>query len=589
MLSNILSNRASLNTPRNWMTDLLTMAILFGMFYAVWIGAHALFTPDEGRYSEVAREMIVTGDYITPRLNGVVFLDKPILYYWLQASAINLFGLKEWALRFWPAFMGVLGSLITYIAGRLLFNRRTGIISAIIVVTCPLYYGAAHYANLDLEVAVLIASSLLFFITGIRAESQKWRTGFLITAYVFAGLAALTKGLIGIVFPAMIIGAWILLANRWDVLKKMRIPLGLAIFAAISIPWYVLVQKANPEFFEFFFVKQQVSRFLTTEHFNNRTTTWFYVPIVLLGIIPWCVFTIQALAYNIKSVWKNKQNHQVELFLLLWLFLIFAFFSVPKSKTVGYILPIFPAIALLTGNYLDQCWDKVKSTGIRVGMALFLLLCAALSIGSFIAPQIKSLEINPEMSHYLTINAVVFMISGLVMGYLLLKKRLPEQFVAISISAVALLLLVTASCGAINQKTIKPMAVQIKSQLQPDDEIVAYYKYFQDLPIYLERRITIVADWTADDIATNDNWLRELWYGMPFQDTKDWLINDKTFWKRWNGNKRLFVFTDESYYEAIQKKSKHKVYKIAQHHHAILLSNRPSSAKNPQLSQSESY
>src|SRR5580692_10383961 len=132
-------------TLRQCLIDMLFLTVMLGIFYALWMGSYPLFTPDEGRYSEVAREMVASGDYITPRLNGVAFLDKPALYYWLQASAIKVFGLKEAALRFWPAFMGVLGCLITYLAGNLLFNRRTGILSAVILGTCPLYYGAAHY------------------------------------------------------------------------------------------------------------------------------------------------------------------------------------------------------------------------------------------------------------------------------------------------------------------------------------------------------------------------------------------------------------------------------------------------------------
>ncbi|MHB1948829.1 MAG: glycosyltransferase family 39 protein [Gammaproteobacteria bacterium] len=572
----MLSNKPLLQSTRLWLTDLISLTILLSLFYAVWIGSYALFTPDEGRYSEVAREMIVTGDYITPRLNGVVFLDKPILYYWLQACAMKLFGVKEWALRFWPALAGILGCLITYITGHLLFNRRTGIISALILATSPLYYGAAHYANLDLEVATLVGNSLLCFIAGMQVENQKLKNILLICAYVFAGLAALTKGLIGIAFPAMIIGAWILALNRWDTLKKMRLVSGLLIFTAIALPWYVLVQKANPEFFEFFFMKQQISRFLTTDHFNNRTPGWFYIPIVLAGAFPWCIFLIQALVQQTKTVLRNRKDHPVELFLLLWFFLIFIFFSIPKSKTVGYILPIFPALALLTGHYLSNRWDDVKSKGIKTGILTFIALCLGI-IGACIAlPQIKSFELEVQLIPYMRICIVLFFVSGLA-TILLYKKKLPQLFTIIAMTAVSFLLLVAASAVAINQKTIKPLAVVIKPHLQPNDEVVAFYKYFQDLPIYLERRITIVADWTATDIPLKDNWVRELWYGMPFQDTKDWLINEKLFWERWNGDKRLFVFTHADFYPEMKKKSKIEVYKIAQYNQTVLLSNRPSS------------
>src|SRR6186997_3134951 len=108
---------------RQWATDLLFITLIFGLFYAIWMGSYPLFTPDEGRYSEVAREMVASGDYITPRVDGVAFLDKPILYYWLQATAIQLFGINEWALRIFPGLFGIFGCLLMYMFGRMLFDR----------------------------------------------------------------------------------------------------------------------------------------------------------------------------------------------------------------------------------------------------------------------------------------------------------------------------------------------------------------------------------------------------------------------------------------------------------------------------------
>lgn len=493
-----------------WMADLLLISIVLAVFYGIWLGSHALFTPDEGRYSEIAREMIVTGDYITPRLNGVTFLDKPVLYYWLQVSAIKLFGLNEWALRFWPACFGILGCLTTYLAGYLLFNRRTGMIATVILATSPLYYGAAHYANLDLEVAVLSSNSLLFFLFALQTEASKQRTGFLLAAYLFSALATLTKGLIGIVFPIMIVGSWIAILNRWYIVKNLRLFLGISIFLGITLPWYLLVQKANPQFFHFFFVTQQFSRFLTKEHFNNQAATWFYIPIVLAGFLPWSLFIFQALIRHIKNSWQNRQAYSTVIFFMLWISLIFIFFSLPKSKTIGYILPIFPALALLVGNYLDLFWEKCK-----------------------------------------------------------------KLFYGLAMIAGILLLTLAASAPLINQKSIKPLAMQLKPILSQNDEVVTYYRYYQDLPLYLERRITIVADWHAPDIAEYDNWLRELWFGIPFQDTSKWLIEEPTFWQRWNSHQRLFAIIYANYYDDFIKKAKNKFYKLKEYHDMILVSNKP--------------
>jgi 4-amino-4-deoxy-L-arabinose transferase-like glycosyltransferase len=574
---------------RSWVRDLLGIAIFLGIFYALWIGAYALITPDEGRYSEVAREMVSSGDYITPRLNGVAFLDKPVLYYWLQASAIKLFGLKEWALRFWPATLGILCALMTYVAGRVVFNRRTGLIAALMLATSPLYYGGSHYANLDLEVASLVSDSLLCFLAAMSASAQRWRSILLFAAYGFAGLAALTKGLIGIVFPAMIIGTWIIILNRWRLLKSIHLLSGILIFALITVPWYYLVQKANPEFFHYFFVTQQVSRFLTMQEFNSKAAVWFYAPIVLAGFFPWTVFLFQAIGRSGALIWKDRQQHAAELFILLWLVMIFVFFSVPRSKTVGYILPVFPACALLVANYLNIMWAQTKAKGIFAGVAFFAIF-TCLFTGFVFASSLWAVqwETPANFIPYLRSMACVLLFAMFGSFFLLSqKKTLAPLFSFFTVASIAVLLIFINSTPTINAKSIKPIAVDLKSRLNSGDEVAMFYKYYHDLSIYLERRITIVADWHAKDIEQHDNWLREMWYGMVFQNTQDWLIQEDVFWQRWNADKRMYVVTDMDDYNNL--KSKTHAYIISQHNDDLLVSNRPDSlTKNPELAGNKS-
>jgi 4-amino-4-deoxy-L-arabinose transferase-like glycosyltransferase len=568
-------NKILLDPTREWLRDILSILIVFGIFYSLWIGAHPLFTPDEGRYSEVAREMVATGDYITPRLNGVAFLDKPALYYWLQATAIKIFGLSEAALRFWPALMGVLGSLYVYLIGRLLYSRRAGLLSACMLATSPLYYGAAHYANLDLEVAVLISNSLLSFIAATQMQGPRLKTGLFWLAYVFAGLAVLTKGLIGIAFPIMVVGAWILLLNRWRLLMNMRLVSGMVIFLAIAAPWYILVQHTNPKFMHFFFVTQQVSRFLTHQEFNDKAASWFYLPIVLAGFFPWSIFLIQSLAQKMKDVYLDKQLYARDLFLILWFFIVLIFFSIPKSKTVGYILPLFPVCALLVGSYVDKGWQNSNAKIFKSSLVIFMVMSISCGLAFITSSYFSAkLEIPQHFLPYLRDMGVVMLIMSMVSYYVYHGKSLKPFFISLLAMISILLLIFLCSATAINEKSIKPLALILKTQLKPNDEVITYYKYYQDLPIYLERRITIVADWHASDIEENDNWLREMWYGMVFQNTKDWLIEESTFWQRWHSGKRLFVITEKGYYEALKKQA--KVFKISQFRNTVLFSNQPS-------------
>lgn len=544
---NVLSTQKNKDT-RGWFYDLFFIAISLIFFYALWIGSYPLFTPDEGRYSEVAREMIVTGDYITPRLNGIAFLDKPILYYWLQASAIHLFGLKEWSLRFWPALMGIMGSIVVYITGRILYNRRTGIVSAVILATSPLYFGASHYTNLDLEVSVLISNALLFFIAAMNIPSQRTRTLLLILAYIFSAFAALTKGLIGIAFPTMIIGTWILILNRWNILLQMRLIIGLSLFIIITAPWYILVQEANPQFFNYFFVLQQFSRFLTKADFNNRTTLWFYAPIVITGFLPWTCFLFQALFQQIKSIWQDKQKYSSELFIIIWLVVIFTFFSIPKSKTIGYILPIFPALSLIVGNYLSKHWNNFKNPGIRCGIFLFIAMSLILATLFLAEPMTKFLHIELRLLPYLMIAGIILSVAALSTYILFRSHQFTRLFCCITL-AVSLFLLCIISCASIiNHKTAKPLANIITTSIKPNDEVITYYRYYQDLPIYLQRRITVVANWHSDDIAKYDNWQRELWYHMNYIDSSAWLIEKPELIAKWNGEKRLFLLITSDVY-----------------------------------------
>lgn len=561
-----------LRSRHSWIIDLTLLGGILSLFYAFCLGSYPLFTPDEGRYSEVAREMIATGDYITPRVNGVAFLDKPILYYWLQTIAINLFGLNEWALRFFPALLGVVGCLMNYICGRKLFNRRTGILAALILGMTPLYFASAHYANLDLEVAVWISCTLLSFITAVR-DPDRPQTSWLLATYIFAALAFLTKGMIGFVFPIMIVSCWMALNRRWDLLKKTHLGAGFMLAFVIVLPWYTLAQHDNPEFLHYFFVTQQVTRFLSAAEFNNHSPFWFYAPIVLIGFFPWTLFLAQSFYYSCQQVYKNIRLHHDELFLMLWFGIVFIFFSFPRSKTIGYILPVFPPLAMLTANYLVANFSNFKTTYVRITAAIFASLSTVVAIAMLALPRYGWLNIDASVSPYLTTIAVIFIISAAI-SVLFIRQSFAALLSICCVSATTALLVLVLSASYLNTQTAKPLIERVQALAKPEDEIVNYFKYYYDTPLYLQKRVSIVADWHSPDVVKKDNWRRELWKGMAFQKTDDWLIDEKTFWKKWRSKNRMFVFLNMNYFNQFESHTK-KYFLLGRYNDIVLVSNQP--------------
>lgn len=557
----------------SWAFDMAILAFLLMVFYACWLGHYPVFNPDEGRYAEAAREMVATRDYITPRVNGVIFLDKPALYYWLQALSIWLFGPQEWALRLFPALIGILGCVATYACGRLLFDRLSGLLSALVLGSVPLYFGAAHYANLDLEVAVFISCTLLFFLTGTCQRPKYGKWAFL-AAYFFAALAVLTKGLIGIVFPCLTIGTWAILLRRWELPRQIYLPVGAAFFLAVSIPWYFLVQQANPAFVRYFFIDQQVMRFLSMAEFNNPLPVWFYVPVLLAGMFPWTVFLCHSLLHLIEQAKQAGKFQHTALFLLLWPAIVLVFFSVPRSKPIGYILPVLPALALCIGHYLSSNWHRPLQFASRTIMPI-LVVCGSVIAGLLLAlAQYHWLDFAPSFVPYL-IGIITIILSTVCCALLIKNPTVPVLFALCLICSVSSLLTLTMGAHHLNQTSAKPLVAKLKRLLGPHDEVAAYFKYFYDVPLYLGKPITIVNDWRSPRIPYTDNWARELWLGMKFQKKYKQLVDEAQFWQHWQRPKaHVYVFVNDNYLKQFAKKAQ-RFYVVGKENDIFLLSNLP--------------
>ncbi len=415
------TTHSSLEAPNK--KEAFILFILFAIFYFLFLGSHPLLLPDEGRYSEVAREMLAAHDFITPHLNGSLFFHKPILFYWLQCIPLSIFGVNPWSLRIMPALFGVGGIVFLYWATSVLLGRNVGRIAAIILGTTPLYYGAAHYANLDLEVAVWLNASILSLLIGVLQEKKSW----LFSAYIFGALAFLTKGLIGLAFPAGIMGLWILSTRQWSAIKKLQLPLGLGLFALICLPWLIVVSQRNPDFIRFFFYTQQFQRFAGSG-FNNVAPGWFYIAIVIAGFLPWTYF----LCRHFKTLYSPRPQNPITLYLTIWAFVVLIFFSIPSSKLVGYILPIFAPMAILTAMAIAQTGLQKK-----VFKSIVLILVA------------------------------LSLITAYVLQYMPIR----------------------------NMRSVRSLVNALPANIAPLS-IVSYHTYFQDLPLYSQQTVRVVYHWS---------------------------------------------------------------------------------------------
>jgi 4-amino-4-deoxy-L-arabinose transferase-like glycosyltransferase len=268
--------------------DLTFLLFMFGTALFQFLGRLPLLEPDEGRYAEIAREMLEKMDFITPHLNYVKYFEKPPLLYWLNALSLSMFGNNEFAARFPTALAGLSGILLTYHIGRKIFGRREGLLAALVLGTSVGYLAQARMNIIDMTLTFCMTATLGCFL--IAAQDKEKRKGlYFHLFYLFAALTVLAKGLIGLVLPGAVIFFYIVLTRQWRLLREMRLASGVPLFIIVCVPWFILVSINNPEFARFFFIHEHVERFLTKVH-NHYQPLWYFIPVLLGCMFPWSLF-----------------------------------------------------------------------------------------------------------------------------------------------------------------------------------------------------------------------------------------------------------------------------------------------------------
>ena len=382
--------------------EMATVAGFCAYLFFYGLGSLGLVGADEPRYAQIAREMLARHDWITPVLNGAPWLEKPILYYWGAELSYKLFGVSDWAARVPSA---VLASAM--VAAVYFFMRRfrpgSQLDAALITASCAGVIGFARAASTDMPLAALFTIGMLAWYAWLDTGRKRWLAGF----YVFMALAALAKGPVAPLLAGAIVVVFALLRRDLRLIGKTLWWPGILLFFAVALPWYVAVQVKTPQFLYVFFFEHNLERF-RTNLFHHRQPFWYYLPVLLVAVLPWTVYVVAGMlsaAHRVPRAARvsDRGGDPLRSFLLLWIAVPVIFFTFSVSKLPGYILPCLPAGALLAADYL---WRKLRAEQ-RKQFALAVIhsaMAGALLSFVLLAPS-RLLRVAPS-SQAITIAAV---------------------------------------------------------------------------------------------------------------------------------------------------------------------------------------
>jgi len=512
-----------------WRRDLLWLAVLFGLLFGFRLGSYPLGAGDEGRYAEIPREMIASGDWVTPHLDGVNYFEKPPLVYWLVAGSMEVFGQNEWAVRAVPALFALAGVLLTYAAARRLHDRNAGLFSAVVLGTSLMYFAMAHILLLDMAVSVLMSATLFCFILGVREPAGVRRRWLFYGLYASAALATLTKGLIGFLVTGAVMFLWLLVFNQWKRLRPLHLPTGLLLFLALSVPWHVLAARHNATWAHRYFVFEHWQRFMTPA--ASRPGPWYYyIGVVLAGLIPWVGFLWPAVRAGVRGGWAARAKNADAWFLVTWAAFIFLFFTKSQSKLVPYILPVFPALSALIGIWLAQVKAAADPGKLRAGLRIFSFVSGLLAVALCLVVVRPALVRGLEPAKALALQpmaftmAAVLVLGGIFAPWLARIRGVGAGLTAMAVTMMAFLAVLLFAAPLLNKPSTRELALYVKAHVQPGERVVHYHGFFHEFTFYAERGVDVAAykdelEFEEDAAARasgrfyGDDEFRRLWSG----------------------------------------------------------------------------
>jgi 4-amino-4-deoxy-L-arabinose transferase-like glycosyltransferase len=512
------------NSRKGKVLCLLAILAASYVFFFYNLGSYSLKEPDEGRYAEIPREMVETGDYVVPHLDYVRYFEKPPLLYWVTALSFKAFGVNEWSFRIPNALVALLCVVITYLFAARWFGDETALLSSLILISSFGFFAMAHIVTIDMLFAVLLFISLLCFYEFYRRE----RTLFLYLFFAVLALAILAKGPVALILLGGTILLFLITERRISFLKKMASMKGILIFFLISAPWFIVISLREKEFFHFFFIDQHILRFLTTKH-RRSGPVYYFVPVLFGGLFPWSIFLPRA----VTRLWRVKE---LRLF-FIWSAVVFTFFSLSGSKLPPYVLPVFPALSIVLAYLFEAEWrQRVKNNGEIIVYAVFFC-CVALAGLAYRVGTIDGYLSNlPDIASVVkNTSGLLFGLSiiSLVMLVILAFKRMRTYNVlffvlgGFSLSVVTGLMLHAHVIDGLN--TTKALAQIINASKTDSSIVVDYGSLDQTLPFYTRGR-TYLASSTG-----------ELEMGSKYPDAKEFFLSEDEMARLFRSDRDVWV------------------------------------------------
>lgn len=472
------------------------------LVYLAGLGAPALWEPDEGRYAEIAREMAVSGDYVTPRNNRVRYFEKPPLVYWAGAVAVRALGRSEFAVRC-PAALASAGSVVvTAAAAEMMLGPAVGMLAALALGLSPLFLLFARLATPDPELALFFSAALFAFYA---AAGRDFRRGagrhLMLAAAALLGLATLVKGPVALVLGGAIALAWLVSQGRAREISRIRWPECVATYLALTVPWFAVAAARNPGFLRFFFLHEHVQRFLSaTEH---GWGPWFFIPVAIAGTWPFFYFApigIAALRDSSHPGDSGARSAALR-FLLIWFAIVFAFFSVPRAKLAEYLLPGLPPLAILAAAGLARVRLPASRGANRLLRGFAAINVVLMLLGAATIAILRSRGALPVDATFLPLRAgnpldTLYVDAMLLLAALGLPVLvwwvcgLAGRAVPALVGVMALLTAIVVTRARLDATPLgsyRELARVIAPELEPGCALVSYHHFVQALPFYTGR------------------------------------------------------------------------------------------------------